>query len=117
MENDLDNKVSSKLPEKSGGWGRLSFFKNKYLLAGSFFLVWMLFFNEKDLLSEIKRKEKLKELQKREEHLSEIIKETKHELGQLKTNAQTIEKYAREKYLMKKDNEDLFIISAGDTNK
>jgi len=86
-------------------------------LAGVFFLVWMFFFNEKDLISEFKRKEKLKELQKSEKHLSEIIKETKQELGQLKTNAQTIEKYAREKYLMKKDNEDLFIISEKDANK
>ena len=117
MENDFDNKVSSKRPEKPGSWGRLSFLKNKYLLSGSFFLVWMLFFNEKDLLSEFKRKEKLKEFQKSEEHLSEIINETKHELGQLKTNAQTIEKYAREKYLMKKDNEDLFIILGEEANK
>jgi len=38
-------------------------------------------------------------------------------LGQLKNNAQTIEKYAREKYLMKKDNEDLFILSASDSIK
>jgi len=94
-----------------------SVFKNKYLLAGVSFLVWMLFFNEKDLFSELKKKDKLKELQKSEKHLSKIIKETKQELGQLKTNAQTIEKYAREKYLMKKDNEDLFIISAKDANK
>ncbi len=95
----------------------ISIFKNKYLLAGSFFLVWMFFFNEKDLISEFKRKDKLKALQKSEQQLSETIKDTKQELSQLKTNAQTIEKYAREKYLMKKDNEDLFIISSGETNK
>ncbi len=83
----------------------------------SFFLVWMFFFNEKDLISEFKRKAKLNDLQKSEQHLSETIKETKFELSQLKTNAQTIEKYAREKYLMKKDNEDLFIISPEDANK
>ncbi len=94
-----------------------SILKNKYLIAGAFFLVWMFFFNEKDLISEFKRKGKLKELQKSEAHLSALIKETKQELGQLKTNAQTIERYAREKYLMKKDNEDLFIISAKDANK
>lgn len=92
-------------------------FKNKYLLAVAFFLVWMFFFNEKDLISEYKKKQKLTELQKSEKHLSEIIKETKEELSQLKTNAQTIEKYAREKYLMKKDNEDLFIINTNDANK
>ena len=92
-------------------------FKNKYLLAGTFFLVWMLFFNEKDFISEFKRQDKLRALQKSEQQLSETIKDTKQELTQLKTNAQTIEKYAREKYLMKKDNEDLFIISSGETNK
>jgi cell division protein DivIC len=90
---------------------------NKYLLTAIFFLVWMFFFNEKDLLTEFKRKSKLKELQKSEEHLSETIKETRLELSQLKSNARTIEKYAREKYLMKKDNEDLFIIAPKDANK
>jgi cell division protein FtsB len=40
-----------------------------------------------------------------------MIKETRGELDLLKTNAQTIEKYAREKYYMKKDNEDLFIVN------
>jgi len=116
MNNDFNNTDSSK-SFLWRGLGRLYFLKNKYLLAGSFFLVWMIFFNEKDLISEFKRKAKLKELQKSEQHLSETIKETKFELSQLKTNAQTIEKYAREKYLMKKDNEDLFIISPGDANK
>jgi len=116
MDNDFNNTDSSK-SFLWRGLGSLYFLKNKYLLAGSFFLVWMIFFNEKDLISEFKRKAKLKELQKSEQHLSETIKETKFELSQLKTNAQTIEKYAREKYLMKKDNEDLFIISPGDANK
>jgi cell division protein FtsB len=39
------------------------------------------------------------------------ISETKQELELLKTNSFTLEKYAREKYMMKKDNEDLYIIS------
>ena len=103
--------------EHSNGMRRLSILKNKYLLTGAFFLVWMLFFNEKDLVSEFKRKEKFKELQESEKHLTEVIKQTRQELSQLKTNAQTIEKYAREKYLMKKDNEDLFIFQPNDTNK
>ncbi len=40
------------------------------------------------------------------------IAATKEELDLLKTNPQTLEKYAREKYMMKKDNEDLFIITS-----
>jgi cell division protein FtsB len=94
-----------------------SFLRNKYLLASSCFLVWMFFFDPKDWSSEIRRQEKLGKLQESEQHLNELIQETRQELGQLKTNAQTIEKYAREKYLMKKDNEDLFILPDRDANK
>jgi len=94
-----------------------SLLKNKYLLAGSFFVVWMFFFDPKDWGVAFDKNAKLRELQKSEEHLSKTIAETKKELDQLKTNAQTIEKYAREKYLMKKDNEDLFIVSSATTIK
>ena len=88
-----------------------SWLKNKYLIAGTFFLVWMFFFDPKDIGSEYSKRSKYNELQKTEHHLLEKINETKLELGQLKNSAQTIEKYAREKYLMKKDNEDLFIVA------
>ena len=94
------------------GLRRLSWLKNKYLIAGSFFLVWMLFFDPKDLSSEISRWNKFRELESSEQHLTKKIDATRSELGELNNNAQTIEKYAREKYLMKKDNEDLFIFSA-----
>lgn len=93
-----------------------SLLKNKYLLAAVFFVVWMLFFDPKDWGVAFDKNTKLKELQKTEDHLTGIIKDTKEELEQLKTNARTIEKYAREKYLMKKDNEDLFIVSSGSPN-
>ena len=88
-----------------------SFARNKYLIALAAFIVWMLFFDPKDWSLISGRREKLKELQKSERVLAGQIAETKKELSLLKTNAQTIERYAREKYLMKKDNEDLFIVN------
>ena len=91
--------------------------KNKYLLAAMLFLVWMLFFDPKDLGNEYSKWTKYKELQSSEEHLINKISETRAELKELKNNAQTIEKYAREKYLMKKDNEDLFIMVGKETGK
>ncbi len=86
--------------------------KNKYFIASAFFILWMLFFDPKDWGLISARINKLKELQRSEKHLSEQINETKKELNLLKTSAQTIEKYAREKYYMKKDNEDLFIVNS-----
>ena len=91
--------------------------KNKYLLVGCFFIIWMFFFDPKDWGVAFDKNARLNELQKSEQHLSETILETRKELDQLKTNAQTIEKYAREKYLMKKDNEDLFIVSPSTVSK
>ncbi len=87
-----------------------SWLKSKYLIAISFFLVWMAFIDPKDIGSEINKWAKYRELQTNEQHMVEKITETKLELGELKNNAQTIEKYAREKYLMKKENEDLFVV-------
>ena len=91
--------------------GIFSFVKNKYFIAAAFFIVWMLFFDMKDWSLISSRRDKLNELQKSEMHFNQQIAETRQELGLLKTNAQTIEKYAREKYLMKKDNEELFIVN------
>lgn len=91
--------------------GIFSFVKNKYFIAAAFFVIWMLFFDLKDWSLISSRREKLSDLQESEQHLNKQIAETRKELDLLKTNAQTIEKYAREKYLMKKDNEDLFIVN------
>jgi cell division protein FtsB len=91
--------------------GVFSVLKNKYILAFVFFVLWMLFFDPKDWALISARQEKLEELEKSELHLNKQITETRQELGLLKNSAATIEKYAREKYLMKKDNEDLFIVN------
>lgn len=100
------------------GLGRLpSWLRNKYLLTGIFFVVWMLFFDPKDILSGVERKAKLNELQSSELHLKHLISESRQELQLLKHNAASIEKYAREKYMMKKDNEDLFIVNPSQKSK
>ncbi|MEY4702657.1 MAG: hypothetical protein RIR96_554 [Bacteroidota bacterium] len=88
---------------------KYQFLKNKYLLVILFFLVWMAFFDPKDWGLIANRMEKLKNLEKTEKQLSVQIAETKAELQELKTSAATIEKYARERYRMKKDNEEVFI--------
>ena len=90
--------------------GVLSFLRNKYTIAFLFFIVWMIFFDPKDWNLIAARQQKLKDLQKSEQHLNGQIAETRTELSLLKTSAATIEKYAREKYHMKKDNEDIFIV-------
>jgi cell division protein DivIC len=94
-----------------------SWLKDKYFLAGTFFLVWIFFFDPKDIPSSINRIQTLNKLQQSEAHLNKKIVDTRKDLDLLKTNPQTIEKYARENYMMKKDNEDLYIINTPSESK
>jgi cell division protein DivIC len=91
--------------------------KNKYLLTGGFFVVWMLFFDDKDIISGFERRSRLNELQRSDRHLVEIITDSYKNRDLLNNNAQSIEKYARENYKMKKDNEDLFILNPAPEDK
>lgn len=88
----------------------LRIIRNKYVISIAVFVTWMSFFDPKDWSLIAARKEKLRELEKSEQRLTKQISETRNELNLLKTSAKTIEKYAREKYYMKKENEDLFVV-------
>ena len=82
-----------------------SWAKNKYILTLTAFVIWMIFFDAKDILTQRERAKELRELRESKAYLgSEIAKERKA-LEELKSNPAAIEKYAREKYLMKRDNE------------
>jgi cell division protein DivIC len=94
-----------------------AFLRNKYLITSALFVVFLMYISENDVFTMFERNKKLQNLQKSEQHLTKLINDTRQELNLLKTNNQTIEKYAREKYLMKKENEDLFIIEAPIDNK
>ena len=62
------------------------------------------------MLTQHQRSHELKELQESKTYFTEEIAREKKALEELKSNPAAIEKYAREKYMMKRDNEDLFII-------
>ncbi len=74
------------------------------------FFVWMLFFDQNDIISQVKLKNQLRELNKEKEYYKEQIKITQSELENLLNDNEKLERFAREKYLMKKPNEDLFVI-------
>ena len=84
--------------------------RNKFLLATTAFVVWMLFFDRNDVFTQMQRRSELNELKQSKAYFEKQIAENRKFSKDLQFNAQAIEKYAREKYLMKRDNEDLFII-------
>jgi len=85
--------------------------KNKYLLTTVGFVVWIMFFDTRDFItSHFRERAELLKLEKSKQYYEQQIVVTQKELDKLKTNPALLEKYAREKYLMKRDNEDLFLI-------
>ena len=84
--------------------------KNKFFLVTLAFVVWMVFFDKNDLLSQYQYHQQVSKLkQERDFYKSETDKVTR-DLDELTSNPAKLEKFAREKYLMKKDNEDVFVI-------
>ena len=70
----------------------------------------MLFFDRNDFITQYSRTKELEKLQKSRQYYTSQISTEKQQLEHLKSNPATLEKYAREKYFMKRDNEELFII-------
>jgi cell division protein FtsB len=86
--------------------------KNKYILTAGAFAVWMLFFDTRDIATTFfKHRGELKRLEDSRSYYLNEISNTRKELEELKSDPRILEKYAREKYHMKKDNEDVFVIS------
>jgi len=87
------------------------FTKNFYFIAGMLFLFWMLFLDSNDLYTQFKLKSQLRTLDREKEFYLQKIDEVQQEREQLLTDIDALEKFAREKYLMKKESEDLFVIA------
>jgi cell division protein DivIC len=92
-------------------WDKVpSFLKNKYAITGILFAFWMLFFDQHDIVSQLQLQGELHQYEEDKEYFRKRITETEQDLNELLTNEDNLEKFAREKYLMKKDNEDVFVI-------
>lgn len=72
--------------------------------------MWMLFFDSNDLLSQYRLSQKLNSLESDKLFYEQKIEEVKEEREELFSNNELLEKFAREKYMMRKDNEDVYIV-------
>lgn len=88
----------------------IRFLKNKYIITFLGLFIWLLFFDKNDIFSQIELTKKLRKLQDEKKYFTEEIVKNKADMKELMTNTKSLEKFAREKYLMKKDNEDIFVL-------
>lgn len=102
----------SELKEKK--WIR--FISNKYVLILILFLVWMLFFDTNSFLIHNELSNDINALEDNKEFYKEEINRDKVFIEKMK-DSDEVEKFAREKYFLKKEKEDIFIIEHQDSIK
>lgn len=88
----------------------LKYTKNFYFIFTFLFVLWMIFIDSNDVFSQFKLSSKLHELENQKEYLLERKDKIKQDREELMSNYELLEKFARERYLMKKKTEDLYVI-------
>lgn len=73
------------------------------------FTVWIAFFDRYDVYTRYTYNRKLKQLEQNRDYFNGEIKKIQTDMEELMTNPHNLEKFARENYLMKRDNEDIFV--------
>ena len=91
------------------------FLRNKYAVTILLFLIWVLFFDQNNLIDRFQMTQEIKQLENDRYYYNEQIEIDSTRLHELTTNKENLEKYAREQFYMKKDNEDVFVIIEEDS--
>lgn len=84
--------------------------KNKYVLTISVFAIWMLFFDQNNLVDRMRMSGEIRQLEADRNYYLEQIEKDSTRLHELTTDRENLEKYAREQFYMKKKNEDVFVV-------
>jgi cell division protein FtsB len=85
--------------------------KNKFFIAGVAFVIWLSSMDRNNFLSQYELQSEVNRLEDQKAFFQSEIDQTRKEKQELLSSPEKLEKFAREKYLMKKDDEDLFIIT------
>lgn len=84
--------------------------RKEMLFASIFFIFWIGFFDDYNLIQHFRDQKKLEQLIEQQEYLKNKILSDQRKIHELQTNQKNLEKFAREQFLMKKKNEEVFVI-------
>ena len=85
--------------------------RNKYFVTAAAFVLWLAFMDNKNFISQYELTSEVNKLEDQKAFFLQEIQQTRKEQQELLSSPEKLEKFAREKYLMKKDDEDLFIFT------
>ena len=88
-----------------------SWLKNRYAFSFLVFIIWITFFDQNNIITQYSYNTELNSLKNEKEYFDQAIEKTSKELDDLTKNPSTLEKFARENYYMKKENEEVFVLT------
>ncbi|GAB4202719.1 MAG: septum formation initiator family protein [Bacteroidia bacterium] len=91
-------------------------FINKYVITLILFVIWLLFFDKNDYWTQRELSRQLKKIYEEKKYYQTEIDKNKQSIDDLKNNMQSIDQFARERYWMKKDNEDVYVVLTRNKN-
>jgi len=92
------------------------FLKNRFVLVVVLFVLYITFFDAHDLVSQIGIRWKIHNIQEQMDFLNKDTESAKSQIIELTTDSASLEKFAREEYRMKRENEEIFVIINEDKN-
>lgn len=94
----------------------LPIISNRYFIVAMGFAIWMLFFDQRDFFQQKERALELNKLEAAKKYYQDEISKTKKQLENLQNNPAAIEKFARERYLLKRDGEEVYLFEDSNTS-
>lgn len=89
----------------------LKLLKNKYFIVVVVLISWLMYFDKNDVFTQFELVQKCNKLNAEKDYYISEIEKNKREINELENNSKNLETFAREKYLMKKDSEDVFVFT------
>ena len=87
----------------------IPFVANRYFIACLAFVVWMLFFDQRNFFLQRDRADELEKLEQAKSYYEKEISTTEEQLNNLQSNPGAVEKYARERYLLRREGEEVYL--------
>lgn len=90
------------------------YLRNKFIFTGLLFVIWVGFIDDNNIITQVKARMRLAEVERERQFYLKETEQSLEDLKLLQNNRELLERFARERYLMKRANEDIFIFTAED---
>jgi hypothetical protein len=87
----------------------IPFVANRYFVTCLAFVLWMLFFDQRNFFLQRDRADELEKLEQAKGYYEKQISTTQEQLNNLQYNPSAVEQYARERYLLRRDGEEVYL--------